>query len=122
LDAEKASFLVKARRLVMAATRTTPPSYLQGRVARGLPLPRVALAPATDDKDEEEGKEEEVEGKGEDEEKAKRKLRSRLAWLVGMEGGHMLPEVFRVVMELLMPMWDPLRGKVSMEGGQPRPE
>lgn len=47
LDAEKAFFLVKARRLVLAATRSTPPSFLQGRVACGLPLPRVALAPVT---------------------------------------------------------------------------
>jgi hypothetical protein len=44
-DAEKASLLVTARRLVMAAARATPPSYLQGRVVCGLPLPRAALAP-----------------------------------------------------------------------------
>lgn len=52
LDAEKASFLVKARRLVMAAGRSdiaATPSFLRGRVASGLPLPTVALIPATED-------------------------------------------------------------------------
>jgi len=93
LDAEKASFLVKARRLVMAATRTTPPSSLQGRVAAGLPLPAVTLAPVMDDE--------------------KNEFRTMLAWLVGVEGGGMPRDVFRVVVELLMPFWDPLRRKVS---------
>jgi hypothetical protein len=101
LDAEKASFLVKARRLVMAATRPTPPSFLQGRVARGLPLPVVVLSPVMD-------------GPNDDE------LRTMLAWLVGMEGGGgMSRDVFRVVLELLMPWWHPLRRKVPKGGGQP---
>ena len=33
------------RRLAIAATSTTVPSFLQGRVARDQPLPRVALVP-----------------------------------------------------------------------------
>jgi hypothetical protein len=103
LDAERAFFLVKARRLVMAGTRTTPPSLLQCRLARGLPLPRVTLASmANGQKDEED-------------EEAKRKLRTMLAWLVGMEGGYVPSEVFRVVLYLLMPFWDPLRCKARDE-------
>jgi len=97
-DAVKASFLVKARRLVMAATRTAVASYLQGRVARGQPLPSVALAPVTD-------------GENKDE------LRTTLAFLVGMEGGGMPRDVFRVVLDLLMPFWDPLRRKAPGGGG-----
>ena len=76
LDAEKASFLVKARRLVIAATRSTPPSFLQGRVAHRLPLPVVALAPATDVADE----------KDEEGEETRRKFRTMLARLVGVVG------------------------------------
>lgn len=44
LDAQKASVLVKARRLFVASTSNArAPSYLQGRVVRGQPLPRVML-------------------------------------------------------------------------------
>ena len=112
LDAERASFLVKARRLVIAATRAAVPSYLQGRMACGLPLPRVALAPV-------------VGGENDDEdEEARRKLRTALAFLVGMEGGGMPRDVFRVVLDPLMPPWDPLRRKEPIQegGGQPRSE
>ena len=43
-DAEKASLLVKARRLIVAAnSNIVAPSCLHGRVARGQPLPRVQL-------------------------------------------------------------------------------
>ena len=94
----------------MAATRSTPPSSLQDRVAHGLPLPAVALAPVTEGQNEE----------GEDEEEARRELCKMLARLVGMEGGNVPPEVFRVVKELVMPFWDPLRRKASKEGGQPQ--
>jgi len=107
LDAEKASFLVKARRLVIAATRTTPPSFLEDRVACGLPLPRVTLAPVMDGPNNVE----------DEEERARRELRTMLARLVGMEGGHTRPEVFRVVLELLMPWWDPLRHAMREGGG-----
>jgi hypothetical protein len=45
-NAEKASLLVKARRLVIAATSSVVmPSYLRERVLRGKPLPRAILAP-----------------------------------------------------------------------------
>ncbi len=71
-DAERASFLVKARHLVLVTTRATPPSYLQGRVVRGVHLPSVALARVRRSQ------------KGGDEE-AGGKLRTTLAWLVGME-------------------------------------
>ena len=41
-DADKASFLIKARLIFVAAASTaTPPFCLQNRVTRGLPLPRV---------------------------------------------------------------------------------
>lgn len=76
LDAKKTSSLVKARRLVMAAAKAIPASYLEGRVVCGLPLPRVALAPLRDgqadgeDKDEEEGS----------------KLRTTMAFVCGWGG------------------------------------
>ena len=88
------------------------PSCLQGRVACGLSLPRVALAPV-------------VGGENDDEdEEARRKLRTALAFFVGMEGGGMPRDVFRVVLDLLMPPWDPLRWKEPNRGvgGQPRSE
>jgi hypothetical protein len=45
-NAEKASLLAKARRLVIAATSSVVmPSYLRERVLRGKPLPRAILAP-----------------------------------------------------------------------------
>ena len=97
LDAEKTSFLVKARRFVMAAARTTPLSYLQSRAGRGQPLPLVALAPVTGDQNDDE-------------------LRTILAFLVGMEGGGMPRDVFRVVLDLLVPPWDPLRRKAQGGG------
>jgi len=42
-EAEKASLLVKARRLFVTSTSNAAPSCLQGRVVRGQPLPRVVL-------------------------------------------------------------------------------
>jgi len=57
-DAEKTSLLVKARRLavfaVTAANTAVAPSYLQGRVARGQPLPRVALTSLAGSENDEE--------------------------------------------------------------------
>ena len=99
-DAEKTSFFVKGRRLVVTAIRNTvAPSCLQARVARGQPLPRlllrrVMLTPM-------------VGGPDEDEEGEKgRKLHSLYAFLFGLGGpkGKSMPrDVFRVVMDLLMP-------------------
>jgi len=66
-NAEKASLLVKARRLAVAAnSNTVAQSYLEGRVA----LPRVSLAPV------EEEEEEEV-----------RKIHTLVAFTLGTEGG-----------------------------------
>jgi len=107
-DAEKASLLVKARRLIVAAnSNTVAPSCLQGRVARGQPLSRLAPMPVT-------GGQNEDEDEDEDEEES-RKLRTLVAFLLGMEGGWknagMPRDVFRMVLDLLMPTWDPLRRK-----------
>jgi hypothetical protein len=103
-DAEKASLLVKARRLVVLSRNTAAPSYLRGRAARGQPLPRVTLMPVTGGEDEDDEEEEES-----------RKLRTLMAFLLGVEGGWenagMPRDVFRVVLDLLMPTWDPLRRK-----------
>lgn len=98
LSAEKASFLVKVR-LVMAAHRTTAPSFLVGRVADGLPLPHVALASVTTNE----------QNAGEEEGEKDCKLRTNLAFMCGVEREAMPRDVFRVVLDLLMPSWDPLR-------------
>ena len=48
------------------------------------------------------------------------KFRTMMAFLLGMEGGPkntgMPRDVFRVVMDLLMPSWDPLRCKGTGTG------
>lgn len=105
---EKAWYLVKARRLVTPAKNiAAPPSYLHSRVARGQPLSRVVLprTPLPRKVKGEEG----------------RRLRTTLAFVCGMSGGPegegMPRDVFRVVMDLLMPSWDPLRRGVVGEGG-----
>jgi hypothetical protein len=109
-EAEKAALLVKARRFSVAANSTTrTPSYLQARMARGEPLPRVALMPLT------------VDQNNEDEREEGRKLRTSLAFLTGMGHEGMPRDVFRVVMDLLMPSWDPLRRK-DAGAGQPLPQ
>lgn len=77
------------------------PSYLQGRVAGGQPLPQVQLVP--------------VAGRNTRMTEERRKLRTLMAFLLAMEGGWenagMPRDVFRVVLDLLMPTWDPLRRK-----------
>jgi hypothetical protein len=102
-DADKASFLVRTRRLIMATTSNTlmPPSFVQDRLARGQPLPGVVLA---------------AEAGGEDDEQKGREFKTTLAFLVGMEGGPvaggvMPRDVFRVALDMLMPSWDPLKHK-----------
>lgn len=105
-DAEKAFFLVKARRFVIAATKSnnaTVPYFAQCRVARGQPLPSVALAPVTDS-----------ENAGD--EKGARQFRTAMAFLVGMDGVGMPRDEFRVVLDLVMPFWDPLRRKGPRPG------
>ena len=104
-EAEKASLLVKARRIAVAATsNAVAPSCLQARVARGQPFPRVTLMPLPGGQNEGE-----VEEEGEGEEG--RKLRITLAFMCGVGREGMPRNVFRVVMDLLMPSWDPLRRK-----------
>ena len=74
-------------------------------MARGQPLPRMALSPVTGGQDE-----------------GGRKLRRMVAFLFGMEGGPegegMPRDVFRVVLGLLMPSWNPLRGGIVGDGGE----
>ena len=84
-------FLVKARRLVMAATRTTAPSFLQGRVASGLPLPGVTLAPMAEDQ-------------GDDDDVEDCKLRSMLIFLVRVDGGSLPSGRFRPADAFLGPV------------------
>jgi hypothetical protein len=88
-EAEKTSFLVKARRLAVAAT--SPPSCLQARVAQGQPLPRLIPVGGT------------------------RKLRLFYEFILGVGGpsGEGMPrDVFSgVFVDLLAPSWDPLRRK-----------
>lgn len=105
-DAERAALLVKGRRLVVAANQNAMvPSYLQGRVVRGQPLSRVELAPLVG------GRNGEVEEEG-------RTFRKTLAFLTGMEGGGMPRDVFRVMIDLVSPSWDPLRRAGAGGGGQ----
>jgi hypothetical protein len=74
------------------------PSYLQGRVARNEPLPRVTLPPVTG---------------GNKRAKTRRKFRSILACLLGMRGGPhgqgMIEDLFGAVLDFISPAWDPLR-------------
>jgi len=103
-EAEKASLLVKARRLTVAASTSTAavPSYVQRRVAQGRPLPHVALAPVV-------GKQKKRGADKEGEEA--RKLRTALGFMWGLEREGMPRDVFRTVMDLVVPSWDPLRRK-----------
>lgn len=104
-NAKKAFLIVKGRRLIVAATSKPIPSYLQGRVGRGEPLPCVVLIPPLES------------SHTEDEDEEGRKFRSMLAFLLGMQGGPtdegMPRDVFRIVMDLLMSSWDPLRRGVA---------
>jgi hypothetical protein len=79
----------------------------------GLPLPRAALAPLRGGQ---------ADGEDEDEEEG-RKLRTTLAFMCGLGRESMPRDVFRVVLDLLMPPWDPLRRKArGGGGGQPLSE
>jgi len=105
-NAETTALLVKARRVVVAARgNIVSPSCLQARAAQGQPLPGVALQPVPGGQ---------VDGEDEDEVEA-RKFRTMLDFLLGMGGGPkgdgMPRDVFRVVLDLLMPAWDPLRNR-----------
>lgn len=101
-DAEKAAILIKARRFVVAAAACTEvPPYVKRRVA---PVTQTAV----------------TDGSNED----NCKLSSMVAYLLGVGGGPKNEgrprDVFRVVMDLLMPTWDPLRRGIVGEGGTVR--
>ena len=78
-EAEKTSFIVKARRLVVTTNSSITPPYLQGRVARGQPLPRVKHRRVVLPRKARCGHYDDGEGS--------RKLRATLDFLVGLEGG-----------------------------------
>jgi hypothetical protein len=103
-EAEKASLLVNARRLAVIANGSiVAPCCLQARVVQGQPLPRIALATPMDGQNDGEEDEEDWE--------ESRRLRTALAFMCGFGREGMPRDVFRVVLELLMPHWDPLRRK-----------
>lgn len=102
-EAGKTSLLVKARSLVLVTTSTAAvPSYLQGRVARNEPLPRVMLPPVTG---------------GNKRAKNRRKFRSMLAFLLDMRGGPngqgMIEDLFGEVLDFFSPSRDPLRPRAG---------
>jgi len=107
-EVEVTSLIVKARRLVVAANSDVIPSYLQGRVARGKPLPRVELRRLALQRT--------LTGGISFESEQCRKLRNMMPFILGKGGGpegdSMPRDVFRgVFMDLLMPSWDPLQRK-----------
>ena len=115
-DAEKASLLVKARRLAVAATGVTP-SFLQNRVAQGNPLPRLLLGRVVWTP---------VGGDGPDEDDAQsRALQSLCAFIIGMGGATregMPRDVFRgVVMDLLCGPTHARVGPAPVERAPPPP-
>lgn len=107
-DTEKTSLLVKARRIGFVSRGGVAPSYLQGRVLRGLPLPQVELQRVRKPSKAAKGR-----NAG-----GAYKVRNLVAFLIGMDGGPkgegMPRDVFSVVLSCLMPSWDPLlRGDVA---------
>jgi hypothetical protein len=110
-DAEVSSLLVKARRLVVASTSNAKRSCLEGRMARGESLPRVELRKLALQRTLTGGLSEEA--------KKWYNFRSMIVFLLEMGGGPkgegMPRDVFRgLLMDLLMPVWDPLRRSVAM--------
>ena len=105
-EAVKTSILVKARCLVVAAASTAAaPSCLQDRVARSEPLREIELVP--------------VEGGHNGDEEESRRFRITLIFFTGIGRGDGVPgDVFRLVLDLLMPTWDPLRRGTGGGGGQ----
>ena len=116
-DAEKASLLVKVRRLAAVSRNAEAPSYLHGCVARGQPLLWVQLPRAMPPRKSTSGQNKRL--------KEDCKLRNLVAVLLGMEGGPkgegMPRDVFWVVLDLLMPTWDPLRCKNAVAAPPPVP-
>jgi len=58
----------------------------------------------------------------EDEDEESRKLHTLMAFILGVQGGpestRMPRDVFRVVLDMLMPLWDPLRRRNAGRGGK----
>jgi len=77
-------------------------------------LPRVTVMPLTDGQTDREQEEEKEGEEG-------RKLRTALAFMCGVGREGMPRDVLRVVMDLLMPSWNPLRRK-NTGAGQPLPQ
>jgi len=103
-DAEKTSLL--ARSLVIVANAVIAPSYLKGRLARGQILPRIALVLLTTGQSDHDAEEHHL----------FHRLMTFVLGMGGGPGGGIPRDVFRVVMDLLMPKSDPLRrGVVGME-------
>ena len=100
-EAETSSFLVKVRCFVLATPALR--SWQQSR------LPRVALAPLAADQNNDE---------------QTHNFRFMLQVLLGMvtgPDGMILPgDLFRVVLDFLMPTWDPLRRAGGARGQQPQ--
>lgn len=121
-DAQSASLLVKARRIVILAAQGEPPgqapTFLQSRVEQGMAWPCVEMATTMVARD----------GGGvttdddSDVEKQQRRLRTAVAFVVGIDGpkGKSLPGgLFVGIMDFLLPFWDPLRertGGLEMRG------
>jgi len=104
-DAEKGQFLVREGRLVVAAnTNASVPSFLQRRFRQGQPLPSVALAPVPV-ADGEEGRK-------------FRYLSTMMKMLLNMERANMPPELFRKVIDLVNPSWDPVSRAASPAWGR----
>lgn len=107
LHAEKAALLIKARRLVKVTDTAAPPSYLQSRVTQGQPLPHVAQTP--------------VGGGTNIRKKNELKIRTMLAFVCGVgsgpQGEGMPRKGFLVVLDFLMPTWDPVR-EANNAGGR----
>ena len=82
---------------------------VQSRVTQGQPLPQVTLMRVT--------------GADKRTKERRRKRRGLVGFFLGMEGGRkgegMPRDVFLVVLEFLMPSWDPLRRKDA--GAAPPP-
>ncbi len=114
--AEVTSLLDKARRLVVATNSSVIPPCLEGRVARGKPLPRVELCRLMLQLT--------LTGAISVEAEQCRKLRNMMPFILGLKGGPegegMPRDVFRgVLMDFLIPVWDPLRRKCG-DAGRPQ--
>lgn len=89
-DQERSAYLIKVRRLVVAVAGGG--KIITSRQMQGQPLPHVELSPSKRKKHH----------------KAQ-VLRTTLAFLVDLGPKHMPTGVFVTIMDMLMPVWDPMR-------------